>query len=122
MIKSPVLIIAEAGVNHNGSLVIAKKLIDIAADAGADIVKFQTFKADKLVSQKAPKATYQVRNTGKIESQLEMIKKLELDLKMHQELVQHCDKKKIQFLSTPFDLNSIDLLTKIESMPKVILH
>lgn len=113
MEKKPVLIIAEAGVNHNGSLTIAKKLVDIAAEAGADIVKFQTFKADQMISKKAPKANYQVRNTGKTESQLDMIKKLELDLSMHKELMKHCAKKKIQFLSTPFDLKSIDLLCSL---------
>ena len=113
MNKKPVLIIAEAGVNHNGSLTIAKKLVDIAAEAGADIVKFQTFKADQMISKRAPKANYQVRNTGKSESQLEMIKKLELDITMHKALMKHCAKKKIQFLSTPFDLKSIDLLCSL---------
>ena len=113
MNKIPVLIIAEAGVNHNGNISIAKKLIDIAAEAGADIVKFQTFKADKMISKKAPKANYQIRNSGKSDSQLEMIKKLELDLEMHKELINHCKKKKIQFLSTPFDLGSIDLLISL---------
>jgi N-acetylneuraminate synthase len=104
------MIIAEAGVNHNGSIELAKKLVDAAAAAGADIVKFQTFKAEALVSKRAPKASYQVRNTGNTESQFEMIKKLELDVKMHQVLIQHCKKKKIKFLSTAFDLKSIDLL------------
>ncbi len=113
MSKNSVLIIAEAGVNHNGSLVLAKKLVDAAAVAGADIVKFQTFTADALVSKKAPKASYQVRNTGNAESQLEMIKKLELDVNMHKALIAHCHKKKIQFLSTPFDLKSIDLLLEL---------
>jgi N,N'-diacetyllegionaminate synthase len=113
MHKKPVLIIAEAGVNHNGDMLTAKKLIDTAAEAGADIVKFQTFKADNLVSKKAPKASYQLKTTQKAESQWEMIHKLELNLKMHHELMKHCAKRKIQFLSTPFDLNSIDLLASL---------
>lgn len=105
-----VFIIAEAGVNHNGSLELAKRLIDVAADAGADSVKFQTFKADKLVSKSAQKAAYQKQTTSKNESQYEMIKKLELDEAAHRELIRYCDEKKIMFLSTPFDHDSIDML------------
>lgn len=108
-----VFIIAEAGVNHNGSLDIAKKLIDVAAVAGADAVKFQTFKADKLVSKTAPKAQYQTRTTDAAETQYEMIKKLELDEAAHHELITYCKTKKILFLSTPFDHESIDLLDRL---------
>ena len=108
------LIIAEAGVNHNGSIDIAKKLIDVAADAGVDYVKFQTFKADKLVSKSAKKAAYQIENTGSEEdSQYAMIKKLELDREKHEILIKHCKKKEIKFLSTAFDLDSVDLLLEL---------
>ncbi len=103
-------IIAEAGVNHNGSLDLAKKLIDVAAEAGADAVKFQTFKAEKLVSKKAQKAEYQKQTTDAAESQYDMIKKLELDEPAHRELIRYCGEKKIRFLSTPFDHESIELL------------
>ena len=107
------IIIAEAGVNHNGSMVSAKKLVDVAADAGADYVKFQTFKADTLVTQSAEKAEYQKIITDKSESQFEMIKKLELDKSAHDELIKHCEEKGIRFLSTAFDHDSIDLLAVI---------
>ena len=108
--NKPVYVIAEAGVNHNGSLDQAIRLIDVAADAGADAVKFQTFKADKLVSRAAPKADYQIENTGNNESQHEMIRKLELDDAAHARLIQHCKHRGIEFLSTPFDLESLELL------------
>lgn len=104
-------IIAEAGVNHNGSLELAKRLVDVAAEAGADAVKFQTFKADKLVSRGAQKAAYQKQTTSVDESQYEMIKKLELDENAHRELIHHCREKQIMFLSTPFDHDSIELLS-----------
>lgn len=107
-----VFIIAEAGVNHNGSVELARKLVDIAADAGADAVKFQTFKADKLVSKAAQKAAYQKNTTAADESQYEMIKRLELDESAHREIISYCDKKKIMFLSTPFDHDSIDMLNR----------
>jgi N,N'-diacetyllegionaminate synthase len=107
-------IIAEAGVNHNGSLELAKKLIDVAVNAGADAVKFQTFKADKLVSKNADKAQYQKQTTSASESQYEMIKKLELDENAHRELISYCLQKKILFLSTPFDHDSIELLNNFE--------
>lgn len=103
-------IIAEAGVNHNGSLEMAKQLIDVAVDAGADAVKFQTFRAERLVSRSAPKAEYQTKTTDVAESQFEMIKKLELSEANHKVLIQHCVKRGIEFLSTPFDFESIDLL------------
>ncbi len=107
------LIIAEAGVNHNGSLKTAKELIDVASDAGADYVKFQTFKAETLVTKKAEKAVYQKNLTEKNESQYEMIKKLELDLNAHKKLIEHCSEKKIKFLSTAFDNDSLNLLNKL---------
>jgi len=107
------LIIAEAGVNHNGSLEMAMKMVDAALAAGADAVKFQTFKAEKVIAVNAPKAGYQKETTGSDESQLEMIKKLELDEMAHFRLYQYCQKKGIQFLSTPFDLESIDLLNRL---------
>lgn len=107
---SKVLIIAEAGVNHNGDIDIAKKLVDVAAESGADIVKFQTFKSENCVSKNAQKAEYQLQTTNKQESQLDMIKKLELDLETHNILISYCKQKNIEFLSTPFDLESVDLL------------
>lgn len=107
---SKVLIIAEAGVNHNGDIDIAKKLIDVAAEAGADIVKFQTFKSENCVSKNAQKAEYQLQTTNKQESQLDMIKKLELDTKTHHILIDYCKQKNIEFLSTPFDIESVGLL------------
>ena len=106
-------IIAEAGVNHNGSLELAKKMIDAAVEIGADAVKFQTFKAEKVISRYAPKAEYQKKTTTADESQLEMVKKLELDAAAHQTLINYCKKKNIRFLSTPFDLESIDLLNEL---------
>lgn len=109
-----VLIIAEAGVNHNGSLEIAKRLIDCAADAGVDIIKFQTFNSKNLVSKSARMAEYQQKNTGHDESQYAMLKKLELSVEDHLELIQHCDKRGIRFFSTAFDLESIDFLHTLQ--------
>ncbi len=109
-----VFVIAEAGVNHNGSIELAKKLIDVAVEAGVDAVKFQTFKTENLVSKNAQKAEYQKETTDAKESQFEMIKKLELDIDTHYELIDYCNSKNIMFLSTPFDLDSIDLLDKLE--------
>lgn len=106
-------IIAEAGVNHNGSLEIAKKMIDVAVKAGVDAVKFQTFKAEKVVTAKAPKAKYQIKNMERAESQLEMLKKLELSRSAHRQLISYCKKKKILFMSTPFDEESADFLNKL---------
>lgn len=108
-----VFIIAEAGVNHNGSVALAKKLIDVASISGADAVKFQTFKAEKLVSKNAQKADYQKQTTDTKESQFDMIKKLELDLDTHKELISYCKTKNIMFLSTPFDHDSIELLSDL---------
>lgn len=105
------LIIAEAGVNHNGDKRLAFELIDAAVEAGADIVKFQTFKAEGLASSIAKQATYQQINTNKVESQLNMLKKLELDYELHYELKKYCEKKNIEFLSTAFEQESLSFLT-----------
>lgn len=109
----PVLIIAEAGVNHNGDIELAKKLVDVAAEAGADIVKFQTFKTENLVSKDAKMARYQVSNTQKEDSQFNMLKKLELSSSDHDILIAHCKEKNIRFLSTAFDLESLDQLSDL---------
>jgi len=114
-----VFIIAEAGVNHNGSLDMALELIDTAVEAGADAVKFQTFKADKVVSRFASKAEYQTRNTGVAESQLEMVKKLELDEEQHMVLAEHCQNRSIEFMSTPFDLDSVDFLANVLNVSRL---
>ena len=106
-------IIAEAGVNHNGKLELACKLVDAAMEAGADAVKFQTFKAERIVSKNAEKAAYQLQTTNATESQLDMIRRLELSITAHKELFQYCVEKEIQFLSSPFDLESIDLLNEL---------
>jgi N,N'-diacetyllegionaminate synthase len=108
------IIIAEAGVNHNGSIELAKKLIDVAAEAGADYVKFQTFKADKIISKHADKAEYQKSSTNNNESHHSMIKKLELDYQMHIDLIDYSNTNGIKFLSTPFDNDSIDLLVEMD--------
>jgi N,N'-diacetyllegionaminate synthase len=105
-----VFIVAEAGVNHNGSLEICKKLIDVSVKAGADAVKFQTFKAAKLVTTNAGKARYQIENTGTSESQIEMLRNLELSPNAHKDLFAYCRQKNIMFLSTPFDEESADML------------
>ena len=114
MKKPKTTIIAEAGVNHNGSMEMAKKMIDVAVEAGADIVKFQTFKAETLVTQSADKAEYQKNLTDASESQFDIIKKLELDRNAHEELVTYCNQKNIQFLSTAFDHDSIDMLAQLD--------
>jgi N,N'-diacetyllegionaminate synthase len=109
-----VFVIAEAGVNHNGSVELAKKLIDVASEVGADAVKFQTFKTEFCISKDARKADYQVKNTGDDkETQYEMVKKLELSEEMHNELIAYCKEKNIMFLSTPFDHDSIELLNDL---------
>ncbi len=110
---SRVFVIAEAGVNHNGDIEIAKQLIDAASEAGADAVKFQTFQADSLVCRTAKKAEYQLETTDRTETQYDMLKKLELTPQMHRELIEHCIKRNIMFLSTPFDLESIKLLSEL---------
>jgi len=108
-----VFIIAEAGVNHNGSIELAFKLIDAAVESGADAVKFQTFKAENLVSKNTQKAEYQKQTTNPLESQLDMLKKLELDVDVHKKLIKYCNAKGILFLSSPFDHDSIDLLNEL---------
>lgn len=110
----PVFIIAEAGVNHNGSLDLAFKLVDAAKEAGADAVKFQTFRAENLATTSAHKAAYQERTTSSSETQFEMLKRLELDADAHRKLIEHCRSIGVQFLSSPFDLESIDLLEKLQ--------
>ena len=111
--NAPIFIIAEAGVNHNGSIELAKQLIDVAAEADADAVKFQTFIAEEVVSTDAPKAEYQKQTTDASESQLDMIKKLEISKEDHQELMDYAKHKNIMFLSTPFDERSVDLLVEL---------
>ncbi len=114
-----VYVIAEAGVNHNGSIAAALDLVDAAADAGADAVKFQTFRTEKVVSRLAPKAEYQKKTTGAEESQYEMIKKLELDESAHVALIERCRSKEIAFLSTPFDPESLDMLANRFELPLI---
>jgi len=109
-----VFIIAEAGVNHNGSIGNAYRLIDVAVESGANAVKFQTFRAESLVSKSAKKADYQKQTTNELESQFEMIKKLELDVDAHKKLIKYCNEKGIMFLSTPFDHDSINLLNELD--------
>ncbi len=109
------LIIAEAGVNHNGSVQIAKQLVDKAVEAGVDIIKFQTFKSDKLVSKSAKQADYQQKNIGKKdEGQLAMLRKLELSVEDHYELVQYCKERSIRFWSTAFDMESVEFLRSLQ--------
>ncbi len=108
-----VYVIAEAGVNHNGSVKNAFKMIDCAKECGCDCIKFQTFKADALVTSNAPKADYQMRNTNGSNTQFEMLKSLELNDREFEELKAHCDEIGIEFMSTPFDIESVDVLEKI---------
>jgi N,N'-diacetyllegionaminate synthase len=109
-----VFIIAEAGVNHNGSIDFAKKLIDVAANAGANAIKFQTFKANSISTKKAQKAEYQIDTTDRNESQFDMLKRLELNIDAHKELIAYCNNKEIIFLSSPFDHESIELLRDLK--------
>jgi N,N'-diacetyllegionaminate synthase len=111
--ENKTFIIAEAGVNHNGNIEIAKKMIEVAKECGADAIKFQTFKAEKVISRYAPKAEYQKQTTGETDSQLEMVKKLELSFDDFIALKEYCDKLNIMFLSTPFDFESIDFLNDL---------
>ena len=109
-----VIIIAEAGINHNGSIEIAKRLVDKAVEAGVDYIKFQTFKTENLVSKDAKKAEYQKRNMqGEDDSQFNMLKKLELTSQQHEELISYCQQKGIKFFSTAFDLDSIEYLASL---------
>lgn len=111
--NQPCFIIAEAGVNHNGDVELAKRLVDVAAEAGADAVKFQTFCADRLVSITAPKAEYQLQTTDTAESQLDMLRRLELSPTTHRELDTYCEECGVLFLSTPFDEGGVDLLDEL---------
>ena len=113
------LIIAEAGVNHNGSLERAKKLVEVAKECGADIIKFQTAKLDSLVSKTAKMADYQKANTGVIESQKEMLRKLLLRFEDFVEIADYCKEVGIQFLSTPFDIESVKFLNTMQDIWKV---
>ena len=113
MNKTKTIIIAEAGVNHNGEMDLAKKLVESAAEAGADIIKFQTFVAKDLVINKAQKSDYQLRNTNSHESQKEMLSKLELNKEQHYELIHHCKKNNIEFLSSAFDIKSVKFLDSL---------
>jgi len=117
--KNPCFIIAEAGVNHNGKLSLAKKLIEAAKEAGVDAIKFQTFKAENLVTENTEMADYQKENINKKESQLEMLKKLELDYKDFISLKKYCDKKGIVFLSTPHTEDTIDFLEPLVPAYKI---
>ncbi|OAS14514.1 N-acetylneuraminate synthase [Paenibacillus oryzisoli] len=110
-------IVAEAGVNHNGDIELAKRLIEVAADCGADVVKFQTFRSEKLVSKLAEKAGYQKSTTDATENQLNMLKKLELSIEDHHLLIDHCKKNGIMFLSTPFDEDSLYFLAEDLKLP-----
>src|ERR1700760_2790510 len=112
------LVIAEAGVNHNGSLDTAIALVDAAADAGADIVKFQTFNANSLAGRAAAKADYQQRTTDAAESQRAMLKRLELPHEAHPPLIAHAKKRGIEFLSTPFDALSLNFLLSL-NLPRI---
>jgi N-acetylneuraminate synthase len=112
--ESKVYIIAEAGVNHNGDIRLAKQLIDIAAEAKADAVKFQAFKTESLILKKVKKAGYQTENTSGEESQFDMLKKLELSGKQNRELFEYCKEKEIEFLTTPFDEDSLDALDTLD--------
>ena len=111
--EHPCFIIAEAGVNHNSDINQAKKLVTVAAASGADAVKFQTFKANRMVSLAAPKAEYQIQNTQSAESQFEMLRRLELSRASHELLQKYCEDRKITFISTPFDHESVDLLDEL---------
>jgi len=119
-VTAPVLIIAEAGVNHNGSLDMARRLIDAAADAGVDVVKFQTFRAELLATAQATKANYQVVNTKESGSQLDMLRALELKLEDHYALIEHCRQREISFMSTGFDCESLSFLGTL-NMPAIKL-
>jgi N,N'-diacetyllegionaminate synthase len=110
----PVFVIAEAGVNHNGDIDLAQRLVDVASEAGADAIKFQTFKAENVAASTAPKAVYQLETTDSFESQQEMLRRLELSPAMHRELQAYCQQQHILFMSTPFDENSADLLDELD--------
>ena len=112
-LNEPVYIIAEVGVNHNGDLKLAKKLIQKAAACGANCVKFQTFKADRVVTNDAPKAVYQLKTTSKDESQLSMLEKLEMDMDSYQEIMHCCEENGVLFMSTPYNIEDVDFLEEL---------
>ena len=112
--KDKVFVIAEIGVNHNGNILLAKRLVDEAAKAGADCVKFQTFTADSLVNRSTPKTPYQIKNTNKKENHYQMLKKLELKKSYYPELLRLCKKKKLVFMSTPYSFDDVNFLHKIK--------
>lgn len=116
--SKPVFVIAEAGVNHNGDVGLALELVDVAAAAGADAVKFQTFQADRLVTRLAEKAQYQVDNTGEAGGQFEMLKRLELSERAHRQLVERCSARGVAFMSTAFDAASLSMLARL-GMPAI---
>jgi N-acetylneuraminate synthase len=121
IMSNRVYIIAEAGVNHNGDVDLALELVEAAKEAGADAIKFQTFKAEQLVSRYAPKAPYQIKQTGRKESQFEMLRNLELGDTSHKKLLTHCKAREIDFLSSPFDLESLDFLLQELKLPRIKL-
>ena len=112
--KNKTLVIAEVGVNHNGNIKLAKKLINVAKKSGADYVKFQTFKAENLVCRNTKPVQYQVSNVKKKQSQFNILKRLELSEADHKEIINYCKKKKISFISSPFDLESLNLLYRLK--------
>lgn len=116
---SPIYVIAEAGVNHNGSLEMALELVDVAVKAGADAIKFQTFRASRMVTQYAPKADYQNKTTGNQETQLSMLEQLELSEESHYRILEYCEQKGIEFLSTPFDEESLAFLVEKLHIKKI---
>lgn len=109
----PCFVIAEAGVNHNGDLALARQMVDVASQCGADAIKFQTFKAERLVTSQAPKARYQAAATGRDETQLEMLRRLELDFDSYPRLLEDCRSRALTFMSTPFDSESADFLDQL---------
>jgi N-acetylneuraminate synthase len=113
MPEKRVFVVAEAGVNHNGVLDLALGLVDAAVEAGADAIKFQTFKAEKVISRYAAKADYQTKSTDPEESQLDMVRKLELSHLAHNRIYAYCEQKGVEFMSTPFDLDSVDFLVQL---------
>jgi len=114
----PVLIIAEAGVNHDGSLDDACRMIDVAAEAGADVVKFQTFEPEAVLTARAMKAAYQATNTGEGGTQLEMVRKLALSRDDHRVLADRCEQRGVRFMSTAFDMGSLEFLSGLD-MPAI---
>ena len=109
----PVFIIAEAGVNHNGDIELAKQLVSKAKECGADCIKFQTFKAERVVTEDAPKASYQLKTTDEQESQIEMLRKLEMPPASYKEIIEHCRVQDIIFLSTPYNVEDVDFLDEL---------